>query len=321
MRHVVLIDGMNTAFRMHYPHRYLKTTDGHPTSVIYGVLKLIRDFYMRLGPVELVFVWEGAALGLSKEDKSWRKKLQTNYKAHRKPSPELPLILKQLPLVVKALKTLKIPVLGVPGLEADDLIGIASAHYSNNNDVESISVLSSDKDFYQLLDDPKIHVLSGQIKYTKKMVIDEFGVEPHLWAEYRALCGDASDNIRGAYSIGPVKARRLIGDGVRPSVAAFEDLPKSVQVAYQELAPAWPAIHQCYVLSFMPRSYSYKYLERPLQLAARAAIKELPKRSAIKVPKNEYDKILRFWTGFCSDYQLSSFLEDRRRFLQHLQII
>jgi hypothetical protein len=64
MRHIVLIDGMNTAFRMHYPHRYLKTTDGHPTSVIYGVLKLIRDFYMRLGPVELVFVWEGAALGL-----------------------------------------------------------------------------------------------------------------------------------------------------------------------------------------------------------------------------------------------------------------
>jgi hypothetical protein len=78
--------------------------------------------------------------------------------------------------------------------------------------------MSTDRDFYQLASD-SVSVLNTRRRPGGKVIgpehiRDKFGVEPDQWADYRALTGDPSDNIRGVRGVGPVTAKRLLSGGI-----------------------------------------------------------------------------------------------------------
>lgn len=322
MTPVVLVDGMNTAYRMHWPHRHLKNSDGFPTSVIYGVLKLVKDFRTTIGPdVKLVFVWEGGVIEPgSTPVLSWRKELFTAYKAQRKPSTELPLILQQLPVVQKALRTLCVPTAHIPGLEADDIIGVLATELAHTS---KVYVYSSDRDFFQLLETNVTILRSEKGKmqeYTEKKLVKEFSVSAGDWAKYRALCGDATDNFKGAFRVGPVKACKFVNQGLDPSVKTFTDLPIGIQSEFAQFKDSWDAIHCCYILSYMPRSATYARLPKLLRKPLLDVVKNIASLLKVSVSKDRYEKILTAWTAVCADYELHSFLADRRAFLKHLEV-
>lgn len=108
----------------------------------------------------------------------------------------------QFSRLVSYLDNLPVTFLAIDGIEADDTIAYIAQMY---NDIsKKITIVSTDRDFYQLIS-PKLQVWSPIKKkmYDEAALIDEFGVHPNNYVIYRTFTGDASDNIPGVDGIGP----------------------------------------------------------------------------------------------------------------------
>jgi DNA polymerase I len=199
----ILVDGNNLLYRAAY---------GFPTKIynrnkedittIFAFFALLRIAFKEIGyPISPVVCFDG-------EHCLEERRLQiSSYKENRINNRLNPY--GALPLILDSLKTLHIPVVIEDTLEADDLI----AHFVVNQNHSSF-IMSSDKDFYQLLND-KVFVLNTMRKsneriITREHIIEKFGVTPEQWVYYRALMGDASDFIKGIEGVGPKTAWRLL---------------------------------------------------------------------------------------------------------------
>jgi DNA polymerase-1 len=147
---------------------------------------------------------------------NWRKKESGEYKANRE-SANIAHYTDQGLLLDEVLPTLGMTVVKAPGYEADDVIGHISRH---SPAYEEIHIVSCDKDLLQLVNN-KVKVLL--FNSAKKMelvdidgVIKHFGVFPSEVKYFKALCGDASDNVAGIKGIGPKTAVKIIEE-CRPS--------------------------------------------------------------------------------------------------------
>ncbi len=221
-RRLVLVDGHGLAYRAYFAIRELSTSGGMPTNAVFGFLRALLELLKGLGPADsLVVAFDAPA-------RTFRKERFEEYKAHRAPTPE------DFPLQLNSIKSL-VDLLGVTrveraGLEADDLIGsLATAAASAGWLVE---IVTSDRDALQLVTD-RVTVVSpdGKQRMTREGVSEKYGVTPEQWVDYRALTGDASDNIPGVKGIGPVAARALLEryrdvDGI---LANLGSLPRSSQ--------------------------------------------------------------------------------------------
>mgnify|MGYP006421044451 FL=1 len=202
-----LIDAMSLAYRAHYIFisRPLINSKGQNTSAAYGftnsLLKLIEDHSIEHAAV--VFD-EG-------EEDTFRKKMYDDYKANRDPPPDE--LLENIPYIKEIVEGLDIPVLEVPGVEADDVIG-ALAKQAEADDADVV-IVSPDKDFKQLLSD-KVSIYKPakgdqdfEIK-TGDTFRDEYGLDPAQFVDMLALMGDSSDNVPGVYGIGEKTAQKLL---------------------------------------------------------------------------------------------------------------
>ncbi|WP_251980406.1 DNA polymerase I [Salinibacter ruber] len=202
-----LIDAMSLAYRAHYIFisRPLINSKGQNTSAAYGftnsLLKLIEDHDIEHAAV--VFD-EG-------EEDTFRKEMYDDYKANRDPPPEE--LLENIPYIKEIVEGLDIPVLEVPGVEADDVIG-ALAKQAEADDADVV-IVSPDKDFKQLLSD-KVSIYKPakgdqdfEIK-TGDTFRDEYGLDPAQFVDMLALMGDSSDNVPGVYGIGEKTAQKLL---------------------------------------------------------------------------------------------------------------
>lgn len=316
MKDIVLVDGMNLVFRMYHVNKHLATKKGVKTGVLYGVLRSIPLLRKKLADCSIVWCWEGGvALPGTPIIPSWRKALVETYKAGRKPNPDLPDILAQLNKAIKILTVLGYPKAYLPGLEADDLIGILSSILSEQG--KKVYILTADRDMFQCIDKNTTVVRPGKdglVYYTPKKVLNEFSVPTDKWAQYKALVGDSSDNYKGVAGVGPVKAARMIADGVSPEFLSWDTHPTSVQKKYPELAKQWEEAHRCYKLSQIPRSVTFPLFSKEV----RASLKE-NMSDVLRALDNSYNKAtfaadLEKWTKFCVEHELSSFLADRRQF-------
>ena len=133
------------------------------------------------------------------------------YKANRQEFPEE--LIPQMPRIKEFLQAIGIPILELPGFEADDIIGTL-AHHASQKGYE-VRCLTSDKDYFQLVNDHVKIMRPGKDSseydiYGKEEVKDKMGVYPHQIIDFLALIGDSSDNIPGVKGIGEKTAQPLI---------------------------------------------------------------------------------------------------------------
>ena len=195
-----LIDGSSTIYRAYFALKSLSSSKGFPTNAIYGftamLVKLLEDYH----PEYLGIVFDSKA-------PTFRHKMYDSYKAARPGMPDDLSI--QIPYIKQIIHGFRINALELEGCEADDVIGTIAKQASAAN-IPTI-IISSDKDFCQLIDenisafDPRTNKLSGI-----KEVQERFGVTPDKVVEVLGLSGDASDNIPGVAGIGEKTAIKLI---------------------------------------------------------------------------------------------------------------
>lgn len=210
LRTLLLIDGSNLAHRAYQKFKNLKAPNGKPTGLIYGFMRLLQSYVVRFGTSYVIVTFDTRE---SKES-NFRVELLKDYKKHRKENKinmDYDDFNRQLRLVKRMLKLLNVPVIwdGVGlGHEADDYIGYLTLTYPGK-----VIIVSSDKDFCQLLDkrvkiynpfkDSMIHyqTCSDYMDYTADECVD-----------YLCLLGDKSDDIPGYKGMGPVKIRQFLDE-------------------------------------------------------------------------------------------------------------
>lgn len=253
---VILVDVMNAAFRLGFAHQHLKSEDGVPTGVLYGVLKTLHDLRENVSK-RIVMVWDnGIPVPGAARPVGWRDSIVKNYKAKRTTDiqwPEYAAVISQMPALAKAINLLGYDNVASMGLEADDVIGILSQEIRGE-----ILIFSTDKDFYQLLDEARVHILvpkktGGKFKRIYQSDVErEYGIPVSRWAEYLALGGDKSDNIKPMRGMGPKTAIKLVQSGVNLTGSlGLSGQPPEFQLKY---GLVWQDIRNSYRAALLPLS-------------------------------------------------------------------
>ncbi len=153
------------------------------------------------------------AVAFDLKEPTFRHKMYAEYKGTRKPMPEE--LREQVPLMKEVLAAMQIPILTLPGYEADDILGTVAKRMQKNG-VE-VSIVSGDRDLLQLADEkikirmPRTSRGTTEVKdYYPDDVKREYQVTPEEFIDVKALMGDASDNIPGVPGIGEKTAANLI---------------------------------------------------------------------------------------------------------------
>jgi len=179
----------------------MSTRKGLPTAAIYVFVNMLRKLRDDFSPEYLAAVFDVAA-------PTFRDQQYKEYKANRTEMPGD--LAQQIPYIRKALVAYRIPILEMPGYEADDVIGtLATKAVAENRDVY---VVSSDKDMLQLVND-RVHVLNppkDNLICDAAKVEEILGVPPSRVVDVMALRGDSIDNIPGAPGIGDKGSVELI---------------------------------------------------------------------------------------------------------------
>jgi DNA polymerase-1 len=203
----LLIDAHSLIHRAYHALPDLRTSEGFKVNAVYGFLlllfKAIKDFQP-----------DFVAAAFDLPSPTFRHKYFKEYKATRPKTPED--LSSQIPLVKEILRAFKIPIYEKEGFEADDVIGTICAQLEKEPSLTTI-ILSGDLDVLQLTSS-KIKVFTPKrglretTLYSEKEVKERYQLEPFQLADFKALCGDPSDNIPGLKGIGPKTATQLIKD-------------------------------------------------------------------------------------------------------------
>ena len=164
------------------------------------LLKFVEDIQREEGGgVRIAVIFDAAR-------KTFRNEIYPDYKANRSEPPED--LIPQFELIKKVPLVFNIPSIQLEGYEADDLI--ASYAHAASKLGQNTSIVSSDKDLMQLIDEKVTMIDPLKKQITEKNVLEKFGVKPNKVIEVQALAGDSSDNIPGVPGIGPKTAAELI---------------------------------------------------------------------------------------------------------------
>jgi len=204
---LVLVDGSSLAFRSFYAlmRSGMKAKDGRPTWAVHGFFSSLFDQIEKQRPDML-------AVCFDLSEPTFRKIEYDQYKAHRN---EMPDDLKtQWPMIREGVTAFEIPLLELPGFEADDVIGTVAKQAAALG--RKVIILTGDKDAFQLVDGDnssiEIHLTTkdGLVNCKRQEVYDRMGIWPEQVVDFKALCGDASDNIPGVKGIGDKGAQQLL---------------------------------------------------------------------------------------------------------------
>jgi DNA polymerase-1 len=196
----LIIDGMSQAYRAYFAIRGLATTQGLPTNGVYGFAIMLKRVLEKYPP-------DYIAVAMDSPERTARHAQYDLYKATRKKMPAD--LAQQMPYIRRFCEAMRIPVLELPGHEADDVIATVSTRAVGEGLYPLIVTL--DKDLYQLIDTILIlNTSKDDLLVDREKVRELFGVTPEQIPDLLALWGDSSDNIPGAPGIGEKGARDLI---------------------------------------------------------------------------------------------------------------
>ena len=195
-----LIDGSSYIFRAFYAIPALNNAAGLPTNAIFGFTNILLKFLKQYKP-------EYVAVALDAGRETFRNEMFAAYKGNR---PEAPAdLIPQFPYFRKVLDALNLPLLELPGYEADDIIATLCDRLADKGC--ELVVVSSDKDLMQLVTNGVKLLDSAKDRWIgTDEVREKFGVSPEQVIEVMGLMGDAVDNIPGVKGIGEKTAGALI---------------------------------------------------------------------------------------------------------------
>ncbi len=222
---VLLIDGHALVYRAFYAlqaERPLTSPKGELTTGVYGFTSMLLKALDQLKPQYVV-----AAFDLSAP--TFRSDQFQAYKATRQAAPEG--LHSQVELSQRVLQAMGVPIYHVPGYEADDIIGTLTCQASAQD--LDVVVLSGDNDLLQLVG-PRVALLTSRrgisdtVLYDVQAVHEKYGLRPEQIADFKALRGDASDNIPGVPGIGEKTAQKLLQEHqtVEQLYAHLDTLPE-----------------------------------------------------------------------------------------------
>lgn len=234
----MLLDTAALYFRAFYgvPDTVL-SPDGRPINAVRGLLDIVARLVGQFRPTHIIACWD--------DDwrPQWRVDLIPSYKTHRVAAeidlgPDVEVVpdplTAQVPIIVEALETLGIAIVGAAEHEADDVIGTLASTAPI-----AVDVVTGDRDLFQLVDDAR----DVRVIYTGKGMANleilgdagvraKYGIEPAQYADFATMRGDASDGLPGVAGVGEKSAAALLAahgdlDGI---VAAAAD-PESAMSA------------------------------------------------------------------------------------------
>ena len=198
---LLLVDGSSYLFRAFHALPDLRTVDGFPTGAVRGVVGMLRKLQADFAgsPVAVVFDASGP---------TFRNALYAEYKANRPPMADDLRV--QIQPIFDIVRAMGMPLVTVPGVEADDVIGTLAAAATEAR--RRIIISTGDKDLAQLVS-PHVTLVNTMTETTldEAGVQTRFGVPPALIVDYLALMGDAADNIPGVPKVGPKTAAKWLG--------------------------------------------------------------------------------------------------------------
>ena len=194
-----LIDATATIHRAYHAIRGLSTSTGLPTNAVFGFTRMF---------IKLLHDWspEYIALCFDSKEKTFRHEMYSDYKANRPPMPEDMRV--QLPYIREIVEGFRLPVIELPGFEADDLIGTLADRAEKAG--FSVIMVTGDKDFVQLVTENVSIWDPMKDKVTNLETVRQTGLEPHQIIDMMGFSGDSSDNIPGVPGVGPKTALSLI---------------------------------------------------------------------------------------------------------------
>jgi DNA polymerase-1 len=205
MEKFIIIDGNALLHRAWHAIPPLTTKKGVVVNAAFGFTSILLNIINELKPDYLCASFDLRA-------PTFRHKKFTEYKAKRKKQPDE--LYAQIPIIKEILKTFNIPVYEKKGFEADDVIGTIVKSLKDKKDIEKL-ILTGDLDALQLVENTiKVLTFKKGIRETKvydiKAVKERYGFGPEAVVDYKALRGDASDNIPGVPGVGEKTATELI---------------------------------------------------------------------------------------------------------------
>ncbi len=199
---LTLIDGNSLLFRAYYGvHSRLTRSDGKPTGAVYGFVNMILPVLASAKPDDtFVCVFDASR-------QTFRQDIYPAYKANRDETPAD--LISQSFMVRECMTSFGMPVLCIPGVEADDVIATLAKQFCDMHD--KTRIITSDKDLMQLVSHC-VFLYDGmkQTEIHEPGVFEKFGVAPDQVIDAQSLIGDSSDNVPGVNGIGPKKAADLL---------------------------------------------------------------------------------------------------------------
>jgi DNA polymerase-1 len=204
--HLYLVDGSGYLFRAYHALPPLtRKSDGLPVGAVSGycnmLWKLLEEMRGGDAPTHLAVIFDAG-------EKTFRNDIYKAYKANRPPPPED--LVPQFPLVRDATRAFGVSCVELAGYEADDLIA-TYARLAREAGARC-TIISSDKDLMQLVEDGKVELLDTMKnrRLASAEVLEKFGVHPSKVVDVQALAGDSVDNVPGVRGIGIKTAAELI---------------------------------------------------------------------------------------------------------------
>lgn len=219
MKKLLILDANSIVNRGFYAVRPLTNKDGLNTNAIFGFLNIFFKYFEEINPDYVAAAFDVSA-------PTFRHKMYDGYKATRHKMPDE--LREQIPVLKDVLSAMNIPILELPGYEADDIIGTVS-RVCEEEDI-LCCVLTGDRDDLQLASEKThIHLVITRMGntettvYDNEKVFEKYGVTPEEFIDLKAIMGDSSDNIPGVKGIGEKGATALISafhsiDGVYENI-------------------------------------------------------------------------------------------------------
>ena len=242
----ILVDGSSYLFRAFHALPPLVTSKGHPTGAIKGVISMLRRIPQDYPGSNVIVVFDA-------KGKNFRHELYPEYKANRPPMPDD--LRCQIEPIHQMIKAMGLPLLIIPDVEADDVIGVLARQATENR--QDVIVSTGDKDMAQLVTEhvTLVNTMTDSVMDSAG-VQEKFGVRPEQIIDYLALIGDTVDNIPGVPKCGPKTAVKWLQE--------YGSLKNIIDHADEIKGKVGENLRDS--LSFLPLSYELATIKTDIEL-------------------------------------------------------
>ena len=236
MDKLFLIDGHALVFKMYYAflRRPMINSKGADMSILFGFTKYLLEMLEREKPTHV-------AVAFDPPGGTFRNQMYPAYKGTRPPTPQL--VIDALEPLTELVQAMNIPVLCIPGFEADDVLG--SIAIQNASDALEVYMVTPDKDYGQLIGPHAFQLKPGKSGAEAELVTaaalcEKWGIrEPRQVIDMLSICGDTADNVPGVKGVGEVGAAKLIAKyGTMENIYEhLAELTPKLQEQFREAQP------------------------------------------------------------------------------------